>query len=958
TYTYNKSGNDLLSNRLYHVHDGVSSTARSNDYDGSQTANTNSSNAIENDNYFTYDNLGSIKENRADGFAIEWTASRKVKAVTRLDNSKPDADLEFKYDAFGRRICKIVKPRKGSGTNHDQAPFTLLSDTAWTYEYYALDASGNTIATYTHKITKENTCSSAGRSTAILEFNTINYSGGGAYGPVLIINISKPSGSEQYSVNGSLSNNFKEYIKTQINSNTSSSFTAELSPEICDNCLTLTSKQEGSTINTTSFSFSSSNYSNPITIIKSMSGASTAASCGTVTSSKLKEHLIYADARLGVLHQNKTLSLTSPAATSTNYYSNTAGKRSYELTNWLGSVISVVSDMKYWSSEARPGTIYQTSFEGGDEKMFIGSDGSYTSSADRASEGSKSLKLDATTANEDLYGPNVREFVKAGNVVEISAETYWLQNTNNTYNRGGGIVYSLIDNDGNFLKDASGNNIWHEITLNGAWGDDPNEWNHQEENWTIPSVYKNGVLYGTTNPDENITLHVYPYNALGISNTTFYDELKVSISRSNETEEFFAAVIEESADYHEFGMRQEGRGIKGSNKYSYGYQGSREDNEISGDGNSYTTEFRQLDTRLGRWFSVDPVFQPNQSPYTSMDNDPINLTDIRGTDTKPENVGGGKEDGGGSTKPQPAVNGTTACAHCHETQLSGPEASQVDPATPSQQAQTQTDTRPAHGTINKAGTKIYFRGGNKPNGQYYGKGAWVDIPTQGYINKRWREVQKGIDEARKRGATVSADNLQRWLNGIGGHKDESLAYLRSFQSYVDAISRNRQRFLYGKESQPGSPAQPGKGVLAKSRNFARGNEKSMTYTDSWDAQVTPKANEDEFFYAYGISKVVSGGTVTFEKTDNKNLIKFKIEITNTWSDSYDWELGMSVDIDGTDVNDVDMLLLEQFPNSLAKDKHVAKPFTASAISTEVITGTINIVSGEIIIDKKDNKGNK
>ncbi|MFM7023330.1 MAG: hypothetical protein ACKOXB_10150, partial [Flavobacteriales bacterium] len=315
---------------------------------------------------------------------------------------------------------------------------------------------------------------------------------------------------------------------------------------------------------------------------------------------------------------------------STNYYSNTAGKRSYELTNWLGSVISVVSDMKYWSSESRPGTIYQTSFEGGDEKMFIGSDGSYTSSADRASEGSKSLKLDASTANEDLYGPNVREFVKAGNVVEISAETYWLQNTNNTYNRGGGIVYSLIDNDGNFLKDASGNNIWHEITLNGAWGDDPNEWNHQEENWTIPSVYKNGVLYGTTNPDENITLHVYPYNALGISNTTFYDELKVSISRSNETEEFFAAVIEESADYHEFGMRQEGRGIKGSNKYSFGYQGSREDNEISGDGNSYTTEFRGLDVRLGRWMSCDDVLAGFESPYTSMANDPINLTDVNG----------------------------------------------------------------------------------------------------------------------------------------------------------------------------------------------------------------------------------------------------------------------------------------------------------------------------------------
>ena len=71
-----------------------------------------------------------------------------------------------------------------------------------------------------------------------------------------------------------------------------------------------------------------------------------------------------------------------------------------------------------------------------------------------------------------------------------------------------------------------------------------------------------------------------------------------------------------------------GRGFSGS--YRFGYQGSEKDNEVSGDGNSYTTEFRQLDPRLGRWFSVDPVFQPWQSPYTSMDNDPINLNDVYG----------------------------------------------------------------------------------------------------------------------------------------------------------------------------------------------------------------------------------------------------------------------------------------------------------------------------------------
>jgi RHS repeat-associated protein len=82
-------------------------------------------------------------------------------------------------------------------------------------------------------------------------------------------------------------------------------------------------------------------------------------------------------------------------------------------------------------------------------------------------------------------------------------------------------------------------------------------------------------------------------------------------------------------------MEMAGRGFSGS--YRFGYQGSEKDNEVSGDGNSYTTEFRQLDPRLGRWFSVDPVFQPWQSPYTSMDNNPIGLNDPLGLSTKGKN---------------------------------------------------------------------------------------------------------------------------------------------------------------------------------------------------------------------------------------------------------------------------------------------------------------------------------
>jgi RHS repeat-associated protein len=92
-------------------------------------------------------------------------------------------------------------------------------------------------------------------------------------------------------------------------------------------------------------------------------------------------------------------------------------------------------------------------------------------------------------------------------------------------------------------------------------------------------------------------------------------------------------------------MEMAGRGFHGD--YRFGYQGSEKDNEVSGDGNSYTTEFRQLDPRLGRWFSVDPVFQPWQTPYCSMDNDPINLNDPLGlaTDPEPTNPPGDAKDG-------------------------------------------------------------------------------------------------------------------------------------------------------------------------------------------------------------------------------------------------------------------------------------------------------------------------
>jgi len=66
--------------------------------------------------------------------------------------------------------------------------------------------------------------------------------------------------------------------------------------------------------------------------------------------------------------------------------------------------------------------------------------------------------------------------------------------------------------------------------------------------------------------------------------------------------------------------------------YRYGFNGMEKDDEIKGEGNSYTTEFRQYDPRIGRWLSLDPKMKkyPSESPYVAFHNNPIYWTDPEG----------------------------------------------------------------------------------------------------------------------------------------------------------------------------------------------------------------------------------------------------------------------------------------------------------------------------------------
>lgn len=70
--------------------------------------------------------------------------------------------------------------------------------------------------------------------------------------------------------------------------------------------------------------------------------------------------------------------------------------------------------------------------------------------------------------------------------------------------------------------------------------------------------------------------------------------------------------------------------LQNRSNHRYGFNGMEKDDDHTQ--GKYNFGARIYDSRLVRWFSIHPVFQPWQSPYNSMDGNPINLNDSMGLD--------------------------------------------------------------------------------------------------------------------------------------------------------------------------------------------------------------------------------------------------------------------------------------------------------------------------------------
>jgi RHS repeat-associated protein len=71
-------------------------------------------------------------------------------------------------------------------------------------------------------------------------------------------------------------------------------------------------------------------------------------------------------------------------------------------------------------------------------------------------------------------------------------------------------------------------------------------------------------------------------------------------------------------------------GKAGAGVYRCGFNGQEKDDEIAGSGNSYTAEYWQYDSRLGRRWNQDPKPNPSISNYATFANNPILFSDPLG----------------------------------------------------------------------------------------------------------------------------------------------------------------------------------------------------------------------------------------------------------------------------------------------------------------------------------------
>jgi RHS repeat-associated protein len=260
---------------------------------------------------------------------------------------------------------------------------------------------------------------------------------------------------------------------------------------------------------------------------------------------------------------------------SINKYSYTKGERNFELTNHLGNVMSVVTDKKI----SVKGALIQ-------ENDFISS-------------------------LEDWGPVSIVSFNTPGKI-DISTSLQW-DGPIKTINSGitAGESYTItVDVEVGVGFEGACFEMWDETFTNKLQG----SWVGASGTYSMSYVPTSG------------TFHIKMCNGKQSGS-----EAKWSITNARVGETpFYEPNILSYSDYYPFGSLLPGRSAN-SSEYKYGFGGQEKDDEVNGvTGSSYTAEFWQYDSRLGRRWNVDPVDKPWESSYATFSNNPMIFVDPTG----------------------------------------------------------------------------------------------------------------------------------------------------------------------------------------------------------------------------------------------------------------------------------------------------------------------------------------
>ena len=328
----------------------------------------------------------------------------------------------------------------------------------------------------------------------------------------------------------------------------------------------------------------------------------------------LEEQHIFGASRLGMLRQNEYIFDNGPVAVDTsNIYEYTTGERRYELSNHLGNVNAVISDRKMaddQDDDVNLAKVEETTSCGDVGKWYFGEYvGTTFSVSDANADGEVDLTMAHASTNfsgelmiatESAQSYTVTFDVPSSSVTSFSAAAYECPALTqlNTPVSGGAGSYS------------------YTFTANGS---------ESRLKWTMTG-------------SGDIT----------ISNISIAGQGKVLIPNGQDMSDYYAVVLMTS-DYYPYGMTMQSRQnsyAPGGEQYRYAYNGMEQDEEVSDAGNSYTTEFRQYDPRLGRWKSLDPLKgkYPHMSPYAAFNNNPVFFIDPLGLEGTSNGDDSGKTD--------------------------------------------------------------------------------------------------------------------------------------------------------------------------------------------------------------------------------------------------------------------------------------------------------------------------